>query len=220
MKKIMLYLIAATTAGCAYQSIEAYERPDGKSMANGQTQPKVTSASQWKMLAENEAKLLKQRAGDNAIFVQQDNSSNFSSTYSSLLTSSLVSNGALVLTEGRNNSFNVSYKVNIVNNNWGKQPPEVDTIPGMVAHYILAGSAEIIKAPLYIGKDQFVKNLSTTTEIVITTQATRQGALLYSASNVYYIEGSNGSQYSSYPTHTTSPAYKAGDVHSISVTGR
>jgi hypothetical protein len=213
---ILCISIAAISTGCAYQSIESYERPNGMSISPPRYQSKITSASHWKLLAKNEVKQLKQRIANKPVIVQQDNSSVFSETYFNLLTSSLVSSGTPVLTYQNEESVNVSYKVNVVTTDWGKPPPEVNTASGILVNYLLASSSEILKAPIFIVKDQFVKNLSTPTEVVITTQATsREGQLLYSASNIYYIESSNQGEYIDNLSYT----YKAGDVKSISVVG-
>jgi hypothetical protein len=224
MKKIALAVIMPLImSGCAYQSTETYERPDGKASSeypNKANQTKISSASHWQLLAENEAKLLKQRFTNNPIYIEQHNSSNFSDTYFNLLSSSLVSNGAQVLlTNDNSKNINVSYKVNVVNNNWGKQPPEfhVRTVHGIVVNYILAGVPEILQAPIQLVKDKFIKNLSTTTEVIITTQATRNNQLLYSASNVYFIEGINQDEYRG--ADLFKPSYKAGEVRTISLIG-
>ena len=209
--------------GCAYQSNETYERPDGKASStypNKSSQTKLSSASHWQLLAEHEAKLLKQRFTNNPFYIEQSNSSNFSDTFCNLLSSSLVSNGSQVLLNSDSNKgINVSYKVNVVANNWGKEHDEIHsrTIHGFVVNYILAGIPEIIQGPLYMVKNKIIKNLSTTTEVIITTQATKNNLLLYSASNIYFIEGDNQNEYRG--TNLITPTYKAGEVKTISVTG-
>ena len=81
----------------------------------------------------------------------------------------------------------------------------------------MAGVPEILQAPIQLVKDKFIKNLSTTTEVIITTQATRNNQLLYSASNVYFIEGINQDEYRG--ADLFKPSYKAGEVRTISLIG-
>ena len=229
MKLTLLCIIFFTAvSGCAYQALATYEKPDGRSMvtAGQETQPKIASVAHWKMIAENEAKLLKQRFDHKPINIQQDNSSNFSTAFFNLLTSSLVSNQAVVIINNNSPSaVNVSYKLNIATNAPGNRPhdTEISTWEGEVAYYYSEAAAEVIKAPIQIIKDQFVKNLSTATELIVTTQAIQGSQLLYSASNVYYIETNNIGNYQSYlPPQInipTPPRFTAGKAVSMKVVG-
>lgn len=210
--------IAATLlSGCAYQLTGAYERPDGKVFQNARAfndgnQHRIASASHWKLVAENEAKLLHQKVknepkitlnSDITYHIEKNNNSSFSNTYYNLLTSSLVSNGKQVDTENKNNHVNITYDVNIVKHIGGKATPGLedrDHLPDpfsltAATYYIFSEIAGIIKVPPAVFGEQLIKNLSSATEVVITTKAVQNTKILYSASSVYYIDGINQAEY-------------------------
>ncbi|MFI3119842.1 MAG: hypothetical protein QX203_07675 [Methylococcaceae bacterium] len=199
-------LIAMTIpllSGCAYQSTGVYERPDGKAF-NLPNQFRIASASHWQRVAENEAKLLKQRVAGKALIVERNHSSNFSAIYYNLLTGGLVKNGATVFTEDRPGTVKITYDVYIVNHSGGKMTPGLadrDHWPVLsaAAYYILSEAVSIAKVPPAVFAEQTVKNLSSATEIIITTRAIHQARLLYSNSNVYYIDGINQGEYRQTP---------------------
>jgi hypothetical protein len=226
LNRTYLLLLALTVASCAYQSAGVYERPDGSAFKTP-NQPRIASASHWRLVADNEAKLLKQRIADKPIIVEQNHASNFSDTYHNLLTSSLVSKGALVLTADKYDSVKVSYNVNIINHDWGKQAPDLaDQNPGLgltaFAYYVFSEAVGLTKVPPAVFAEQMVKNLSSATEVVITTRAIYNDELLYSSSNVYYIDGINQMEYVETPyTKTTAPVsgFKAGNTVHMKVVG-
>ena len=190
-------ILALLLTGCAYQPLQTYEKPDGVSMSVGQYQPKIASVSHWKAIAENEAKLIKDRLAYKPLIVQQDNSSNFSAAFYDLLSSSLTSNGAVVHTAIKPADITVSYKIKVVTNPWGSGPPDIQNSSweSVLVYYYIRSAFQIIRAPLQEIKDQFAKNLETPTELLITTQAANDRQILYSSSNVYYIEGSSMANY-------------------------
>jgi hypothetical protein len=55
--------------------------------------------------------------------------------------------------------------------------------------------AGMIKVPYAVLGEQMIKNLSSATEVVITTKAVQNTKILYSSSNVYYIDGINQTEY-------------------------
>lgn len=213
--------IAATLlSGCAYQLTGAYERPDGKVFQNARAfndgnQHRIASASHWKLVAENEAKLLHQKVknepkiilnSDITYHIEKNNNSSFSNTYYNLLTSSLVSNGNKVDTENKYNHINITYEVNVVKHIGGKMTPGLedrDHWPPLfltaLKYYIFSEVAGMIKVPPAVFGEQIIKNLSSATEVVITTKAVQNTQILYSASNVYYIDGINQAEYSPIP---------------------
>ncbi|MEI6333476.1 MAG: hypothetical protein WCS87_02855 [Methylococcaceae bacterium] len=213
---VAIAVAATLLSGCAYQSTGAYERLDGKVFQDAKTfndgnQHRIASASHWKLVAENEAKLLHQkvknepkitRNSDIAYYIEKNNNSSFSNTYYNLLTSSLVSNGKTVETENKNNNIKITYDVNIVKHIGGKMTPGLedrDHWPPLyltaATYYIFSEVAGIIKVPPAVFGEQMIKNLSSAAELVITTKAIQNTQILYSASSVYYIDGINQAEY-------------------------
>lgn len=193
---ITIYLLT----GCAYQSTGAYEKPHGQAF-DTPDQRRIASASHWKLVAENEAQLLKKRFAyaHKLFFVKKNPASSFSVAYHNFLTSSLVQAGAVVLTEDRPDTIKIAYDVQIVKHEGGKQASDLagrNRLPvSEAAYYILSDIAGLTKVLPAVFGEQMVKNLSSTTEVVITTQATNETRLLHSTSNVYYIDGINQGEY-------------------------
>ncbi len=199
MKGLLAAITIPLLTGCAYQSTGVYERADGKAF-NISSQFRIASAAHWKLLAENEAKILKPRIAGKPLIVERNRSSSFSDTYYNLLTSSLVQNGANVFTENRPDNVKVSYEVHIVNHTGGKMTPGLadrDHWPVLsaAAYYVFSDVAAIAKVAPAVFAEQMTKNLSSATEVVITTRAIHNARLLYSAANVYYIDGINQGEY-------------------------
>ena len=226
MNKSILTLLVISLAGCAYQSAGVYERPDGKAFRTPR-QPRMASASHWKYVADNEAKQLVQRLNGKPVLVEKSNVSNFSDTYHNLLTSSLVSNGAAVVTADKYDNVKVTYNVNVVNHERGGQAPDLANhgkglgLP-VLTYYLLSEVVGLVKIPPAVFAEQLAKNLSTTTEVVITTQASLNDELLYSASNVYYVDGRNQWEYVETPQSIipmATPNHTAGDAVYMKVVG-
>lgn len=199
MKGLLAAMTIPLLTGCAYQSTGVYERPEGKAF-NIPSQFRIASATHWKLLAENEAKILKPRIAGKPIIVERNRTSRFSDTYHNLLTSSLVQSGANVFTEYRPDNVKVSYDVHIVNHAGGKMTPGLadrDHWPALsaAAYYVFSEVVGIAKVAPAVFAEQMTKNLSSATEVVITTRAIHNARLLYSAANVYYIDGINQGEY-------------------------
>lgn len=199
MKGLLAVITIPLLTGCAYQSTGVYERADGKAF-NIPSQFRIASAAHWKLLAKNEAKILKQKVGGQSLIVERNRSSSFSDTYHNLLTSSLVQNGANVFIENRPDNVKVSYDVHVVNHIAGKMTPGLaDRDHGLIlsaaAYYVFSDVVGIAKVAPAVFAEQMTKNLSSATEVVITTRAVHNARLLYSASNVYYIDGINQGEY-------------------------
>lgn len=226
MNKFITVLLVLSLAGCAYQSAGVYERPDGKAFRTPR-QPRMASASHWKAVADNEATQLVQRLAGKPVLVEKSNSSNFSDTYHNLLTSGLVANGAAVVTAERPGSVKVTYNVNIVTHDWGKQAPDLaehreGTGLPVLAYYLIKDAVGLFKVPHAVFAEQLVKNLSSATELVVTTRAIDGDELLYSVSNVYYVDGRNQWEYVEIPRNIiprSTPNNKAGEVVSMKVVG-
>jgi hypothetical protein len=191
---IIAALIISLVTGCAYNMTGAFERPDGTAF-NTAEQPRMASASHWQLVSENEAKLLKQKIVGKPIFVEKNPSSNFTRTYHNLLTSSLVQQGANIVTENRPDNTKITYEVQVVHHEGGKQISRLyGDFPHFLAgavYYVFSEAVRIVEVPPAVFADQMVKNLSSTTEVVLTTRAIQDARLLYSASSVYYIENAN-----------------------------
>jgi hypothetical protein len=201
LKVTIIFFIFLFT-GCAYQSTGIYEKSNGI-VFNTPNQLRIASASHWKVIAENEAKALKETIHSKPLFVTENDTSNFAKTYYNFLTESLLKNGAFVFVEKKDN-ITITYDVRVSTNNRGKQTSELDDkssfliFPAAV-QYILSEAIGLIKIPFTVLGEQMVKNLSSATEVIITTRAIDKNRLLYSSSNVYYIEGINQKEYQTLP---------------------
>jgi len=194
MKKLVLLFTLFSLGGCANQSIEKAERPNGVAI---QTSPqgKYASASHWKILANYEAKGLVSRL-NKAVYIENQNiSSPFSDTFYNLLTSSLVQNNAIVVKQRIPSVITVSYNVNVVTHDYSSLQDESSSLGGEFVYFLTTFAMEIVKAPFYAIKDQMQKNHSTISEIIVTTQAFENNLILFSNSNVYYIESKNDLNY-------------------------
>lgn len=228
MNKFIMALLVLSMTSCAYQSAGDYERPDGRVFRTAR-QPRMASASHWQKVADNEAKQLLQTLAGQSVLIEQSANSNFADTYRKFLTSSLVSGGAAVVTAAKPDSVKVTYDVNIVNHERGdKSSYLADQNKGLglhkVVYYVLSEVVGVVKAPPAVFAEQLGKNLSTVTEVVVTTQASFHDELLYSGSNVYYIDGANQSEYVGksevvIPVARTVPTHRAGNAVSMKVVG-
>ncbi|MBZ9556971.1 MULTISPECIES: hypothetical protein [Modicisalibacter] len=167
----------------------------------------MQAAHHWDVLAEYEAAgMLRSRAlrGKSLFINATGENSTFARSFQDLLTSQLVANGALVRTDPIN-AAQVNYRVRLVEhtdrdvvrapqgmwtalasgiavatmpiNHWGE--PTLALIPGAALVDLFSGSWERLSNQ----------------EIVITTQVTEDGRILYSSSHIYYINGGDAGQY-------------------------
>lgn len=172
-------------------------------------QQTMQAAHHWDVLAEYEAAGMLRSAAlrGKSLFINgNDENSTFARSFQDLLTSQLVSNGALVRTDPVN-AARVDYRVQLVKhtdrdyirapqgtwtalasgiavatipvNHWSE--PALALIPGAALVDLFSGSWESISDH----------------EVVITTQVTDNGRILYSSSNIYYINGGDAGQYAS-----------------------
>ena len=194
MKYSTPVLLTLLLSGCAYQPTGVNEKPDGIAV-NSPQQRRVASTLHWQLMAENEVKLLGQRVTGKPFFVAKNPTSIFSRTFQNLLTSGLVKNGGDVYLADAPGNVKITYEVQVVHQYGGKQTSGLHgdfplPITG-IAYYFLSEAAGLVKVTPAVLSGEMFKNLSSTTEIVLTTQATQNAKLLYSASNVYYIEDIN-----------------------------
>lgn len=170
-------------------------------------QQKMQAAHHWNVLAAHQAEqiLASERLNSRSLYItESDASSPFNEAFNSLLTSQLVSRDANVsLTSS--NSLQVGYKVQVVEhtdrgmirapqgsltalaagiavatipyNNWSE--PSLALIPA-------AGLADLFSGSWTSESNQ---------EVVITTQVTDNQRVLYSTSNIYYINGGDSDHY-------------------------
>nr|WP_305907191.1 hypothetical protein [Methylomarinum sp. Ch1-1]MDP4519921.1 hypothetical protein [Methylomarinum sp. Ch1-1] len=119
----------------------------------------------------------------------------FSETYYDLLTSNLVKNNAAVIKDPIPSATTISYKINVVTHNKSSSRPDTFLPLSTFVYYVTAEATEVVKAPFYAIKDQLLKNLSSITEVVVTTQAHKDNLVVSSNSNIYYIETKNSMNY-------------------------
>ncbi|WP_136064823.1 hypothetical protein [Modicisalibacter radicis] len=170
-------------------------------------QQKMQAAHHWDVLAEYEAAgMLRSTAlRGRSLFINPTHAdSTFAQSFGDLLTSQLVSNGALVRTDPIN-AAQVDYRVQLVEhkdrdfvrapvgtwtalstgiavatlpiNNWSE--PALAVIPGAALIDAFSGSWEDVSSQ----------------EVIVTTQVSESNRILYSSSNIYYINGGDAGQY-------------------------
>lgn len=185
-------------------------------------QQKMQAAHHWRVLATHEAKqmLRNPRLAGEVLFVSgEEQASAFAQGFHSLLTSQLVSNGAYVSTNPINTA-RVDYRVQVVEHKdrgYIRAPQgawtalatgiAVATIP--FNHWSEPALALIPAAGLV---DAFSGNWvePSNKEVIITTQATDGDRILYSSSNIYYINAGDSGHYRD----------GAGSLKTISITDR
>ncbi|GAA5178681.1 hypothetical protein [Modicisalibacter zincidurans] len=172
-------------------------------------QQKMQAAHHWDVLAEYEAAGILRSASlrGRSLFINPTQAgSTFAQSFGDLLTSQLVSNGALVRTDPIN-AARVDYRVQLVEhqdrdyvrapvgtwtalsagiavatlpiNNWSE--PALALIPGAALVDAFSGSWESVSNQ----------------EVIVTTQVSENDRILYSSSNIYYINGDDAGQYES-----------------------
>ncbi|SMR77850.1 hypothetical protein [Marinobacterium sediminicola] len=186
-------------------------------------QQKMQAAHHWDVLAQHQADLLTQneRLKNQPLFIKSpDQTTPFSRAFDTLLTSQLVAKGAYVKTSPTQAAL-VSYKVQVVEhkdrgyirapegamtalaagiavatipyNNWAE--PALALIPAAAATDLFSGSW----------------TSETDQEVVITTQVTMADQVVYSNSNIYYINPGDNGHYS--------PASEGAKLKSMNVSG-
>ncbi|SDL02051.1 hypothetical protein SAMN05661010_00776 [Modicisalibacter muralis] len=170
-------------------------------------QQKMQAAHHWRVLATHEAKqmLHNPHLTGKVLFVSgEEEGSSFAQGFHSLLTSQLVSNGAYVSTNPINTA-RIDYRVQVVKHRdreYVRAPQgawtalaagiAVATIP--FNHWSEPALALIPAAGLV---DAFSGNwvAPSNKEVIITTQAIDGDRILYSSSNIYYINAGDSDHY-------------------------
>jgi len=177
-------------------------------------QQKMQAAHHWDVLAEHQADQLIQNdlLRSQPLYIRgSEEATPFSTTFDNLLTSQLVSKGAYVKTTPEQ-AAEVSYKVQLVKHRDRDaiRAPEgavtalaagiaVATIPfnhwaePSLALIPAAGAADLFSGSWTSETDQ---------EVVITTQVTLEDQIVYSNSNIYYINPGDFNHYKA-PAKTT-----------------
>jgi hypothetical protein len=173
------------------------------------TQQKMQAAHHWDVLAMHQAEQImsNELLLARPLYISEDHAtSQFTQAFGSLLTSHLVSRGASVKTTEAN-SLNVSFTVQAVKHKdrgYVRAPQgaltaltagiAVATIP-----YNKLSEPALTLIPLAAAADLFSGNWTSKSdqEVIITTQVTDRDRILYSTSNIYYINGGDHDHYQS-----------------------
>ena len=178
-------------------------------------QQKMQAAHHWDVLAQHQAGMLVQKLNNRPLYIHgADQATPFNTTFDSLLTSQLVSAGAVVRTSP-NMAAKVSYKVQVV------EHKDRDSIRAPEGAYtaLTTGIAvatlpfnqwsepALALIPAAVGADLFSGSLTSETkqEVVITTQVTDAGQILYSNSSIYYINPGDNDHYKAKAEKATKP---------------
>ncbi|QIB67448.1 hypothetical protein [Kineobactrum salinum] len=169
-------------------------------------QQKMQAAHHWLVLAEHEAHnmLVDPTLSGKALYVQQGEGADFAQGFEALLTSELVSRGGFVRTEP-DNAARITTRVQLLRHKDRQfvRAPQgaltalaagiaVATVP--YNHWTEPALALI---PAAAAGDAFSGNWTarTETEVIVTTQVTQNSRILYSSSNIYYINGGDNDHY-------------------------
>ncbi|RTE65051.1 hypothetical protein EH243_14405 [Amphritea opalescens] len=183
-------------------------------------QQKMQAAHHWSVLADHQADQLieSNRLKAWPLYIENEQETSFHSSYQSLLTSSLVSKGAHVQTNATG-AATITYKVNVIEHK-DREPVRapVGALTALAAGVAVAtvpfshnwGEPALMLVPAAIYGDIFSGSWTSESnlEVVITTQAVVGNQVLYSSSNIYYINGGDSDHYttehdSSKPTDVT-----------------
>lgn len=171
------------------------------------TQQKMQAAHHWDVLAEYEAAGMLRSAAlrGRSLFINPTQAnSTFAQSFGDLLTSQLVSNGALVRTDPLD-AARVDYRVQLVEHDdrdYVREPLgtwtalsagiAVATLP--INHWSEPALALIPAAALVDAFSGSWEDISAR-EVIVTTQVSENNRILYSSSNIYYINGGDAEQY-------------------------
>lgn len=170
-------------------------------------QQKMQAAHHWNVLAQHEAgQLLSAPVLQNKVLYidGSDQKTPFSQTFSSLLTSELVAGGARVQTDATH-ATRISYKVQLIEHkDRGKIRAPQGALTTLAAGIAVAtipynhwSEPSLALIPLAAATDLFSGSWTSESnqEVVITTQAIQGNQILYSSSNIYYINGGDSDHY-------------------------
>lgn len=170
-------------------------------------QQKMQAAHHWDVLAQHQAELLTQNdlLKSQPLFIKgADQATPFSTAFDTLLTSQLVAKGAYVKTTPEQ-AAEVSYKVQVVKHNDREaiRAPE-GAVTALAAGIAVAtipynhwSEPALALLPAAVATDLFSGSWTSETnqEVVITTQVTLSDQVIYSNSNIYYINPGDNAHY-------------------------
>lgn len=170
-------------------------------------QQKMQAAHHWDVLAAHQAEqmLASDRLSGRTLYIADPGANSpFNEAFNSLLTSQLVSrNGNVTLSE--NNALKVTYKVQVVeHNDRGYTRAPQGAMTALAAGIAVATipynnwsepSLALIPAAGLVDLFSGSWTSKSNQEVVITTQVTDNQRVLYSASNIYYINGGDSDHY-------------------------
>lgn len=203
-KMVLLSAASLSLAGCF--NVNTSQAPVATSFAYSEQQ-KMQAAHHWNVLAAHQASQMlasSKLAGRSFYIEDAHNNSPFNTAFNSLLTSQLVSRNASV-SRNSTNALTVSYDVQVLEhsdrgytrapqgawtalaagiavatipyNSWSE--PSLALIPAAAIVDVFSGS--------WVSK--------TNQEVIITTQVSDNNSILYSSSNIYYINGGDSNHY-------------------------
>jgi uncharacterized protein YceK len=169
-------------------------------------QQKMQAAHHWLVLAEHEAHnmLVNPTLSGKALYVQAGEGADFAQGFESLLTSELVTRGGFVRTEPGNAAL-VATRVQVLRH----RDRHLVRAPQGALTALAAGIAvatipynhwaepALALIPVAAVGDAFSGNWTarSDTEVIVTTQVTENSRVLYSSSNIYYINGGDNDHY-------------------------
>lgn len=177
-------------------------------------QGKLRAAAHWKVIAQNEAKLLADALPDILVGYSEDpihespSNSKFAISYRHMLTQGLLANGMSVRDE--NGDFDLSYHIQVVTHDRRNQQPlptgfwsAATAVGYMIAHAADKWTnPELLVIPAALALDVYNHNNTDSdwwrtinTEIVLTTAVRREGQILYSNSSAYYFQSEDRNLY-------------------------
>ncbi|MDW5375703.1 hypothetical protein R6258_02110 [Halomonas sp. HP20-15] len=170
-------------------------------------QQKMQAAHHWDVLAEYEAAgILRSSAlrGRSLFLNPTHGESPFARSFDDLLTSQLVSNGALVRTDPIN-AAQIDYRVQVVEHKgrdfirepmgtWTALSAGIAVATWPVNHWSEPALALIPAAALVDAFSGSWESVSPQ-EVIITTQVSENNRILYSSSNIYYINAGDADHY-------------------------
>ncbi|MBE9399378.1 hypothetical protein IOQ59_19115 [Pontibacterium sp. N1Y112] len=201
---LMLGTCAGLLSGCYQANTSQTPTPTAYSTSE---QQKMQAAHHWDVLAAHEARLITTTLQKHNVPLHVsggDADTPFYNGYKNLLTSQLVTNGAIVRSTG-SGSAQVSFDVNVIEHkdrdsrrkpagSWTLLATGVVVAAHAVEHW--STPAKLL-FPAAIGADIYSGNWikDTDFEVIITTTVIDKNQIIHSSSNIYYINGGDAQHY-------------------------
>ena len=209
MYKKLALIIACSIylSGCA--QINQSQDPIAESF-NYSKQKKMQAAAHWKVLAANEALKISQRWTDknNALYLESPQLGAFDEAFKNILTGELLDRGLLLQNESAGASI-LSFKIQVLKHKGRDYTrPPLGEITSLTAGIAVAARAvanwsnpELLLIPAAVTADLFAGYTvsQSNSEVIITTQIRENINILYSSSNIYYINSKDSGHYEDNP---------------------